>query len=170
VEALQEVPFEVGAKRTVYTIGLVLSTIAFAITAFWVFRHLGFFPPVVLAMVMMAFGAITFAYLLATGPYVFRLDGEGFHDRSGLFQAGRIAWSEIESVTVVKAAGREQIGVLLTPEGLAARGSLVRELMKQLRAETGADIVIAPEAMGPEDAAFHVERLRRLRSGARGTV
>lgn len=155
-------PVEVGTKRTVYTVGLVLSTVAFAITAFWVFRHLGFFPPVVIAMVMMFVGTITFAYLLATGPYMFRLDDEGLHDRSGLFQAGRIAWGEIESVKVVRAAGREQIGLSLTETARARRSSLVQELMHQLRAEAGADIVIVPEAMGPEDASVHVKRLADL--------
>jgi hypothetical protein len=159
-------PLEVGAKRTVYTIGLVLSTVAFAITTFWVFRHLGFFPPVVIAIVMMAGGAVTFAYLLATGPYVFRLDEHGFHDRSGLFQAGRVGWDEIDSVKVVRAAGRDQIGVVLTDAARARRGALVQELMKQLRAEAGADIVIAPEAMGPESASEHVERLEQARRPA----
>jgi hypothetical protein len=160
-------PVEVGPKRKVYRIGLVLSTVAFAITAFWVFAHLGFFPPVVIAMVMMLGGSVTFAYLLATGPYVFRLDDRGLHDRSGLFQAGRVGWDEIEEFKVVRAAGRDQVGLVLTDAARARRGALVQELMRQLRAESGVDVIIAPEAIGAEDAHAHVKRLGELRTLAR---
>ncbi len=160
-------PVEVGPKRKVYTIGLVLSTIAFVITAFWVFLHLGFFAPVVIGMVMMLGGSITFAYLLATGPYVFRLDDQGLHDRSGLFQAGRVGWEEIEALKVVRAAGRDQVGLVLTEAARARRGALVQELMRQLRAESSVDIIIAPEAIGAEEAQAHVARLDELRTRAR---
>jgi hypothetical protein len=114
----------------------------------------------------MATGVVTFAYLLATGPYVFRLDEKGIHDRAGFFQAGRVAWAEIESVKVVRAGGRDQIGLLLTAEARARRSALVQELMHQLRAETGVDVVIVPEAMGPADAAEHVALLERRRRAA----
>ncbi len=157
---------EVGAKRTVYTVGLVVSIIAFAITAGWVLPHLGWFPPVALGAAMMAVGVVTFAYLLATGPYVFRMDEVGIHDRSGLFQAGRVSWREIAEVKVVRASGRDQVGLLLTEEARARRSGLVQELMKGLRNEVGADIVMAPEAMGPESAATHVATLDEARRGA----
>jgi hypothetical protein len=161
---------EVGAKRTVYTIGLVLSVVAFAITAGWVLPHLGFFLPVAVGAAMMAFGAVTFAYLLLTGPYVLRLDEQGIHDRSGVFQAGRVGWDEIEKILVVKAAGRDQVGLLLTDAARARRSSLVQELMKGLRADVGAHVVMAPEAIGPGGAAEHVALLERYRSEARATT
>lgn len=113
----------------------------------------------------MGVGVVTFAYLLATGPYVFRLDEKGIHDRSGIFQAGRVAWDEIAEVKVVRAAGREQIGLVLTEAARARRSALVQRLMEGLRRDTAADIVIAPEAMGPEPADAHVRRLDALRSG-----
>jgi len=157
---------EIGAKRTTYTVGLVVSLVAFAITAGWVFPHLGYFPPVALGAVLMAVGAVTFAYLLATGPYVFRLGERGIHDRSGLFQAGRVGWEEIAEVKVVRASGREQIGLVLTEEARSRRSGLVQELMRGVRQEVGADILIAPEAMGPEAAAEHVLLLESSRREA----
>jgi hypothetical protein len=157
---------EVGGKRTVYTVGLILSVVAFAITAGWVVPHLGWFVPVVLGAALMAAGAVTFAYLLATGPYVFRVDDEGIHDRSGLFQAGHVAWGEIAEVKVVRASGREQLGLLLTDAARARRSRLAQELMRRLREEVGADVVIAPETMGPEPAAKHAELLESRRREA----
>jgi hypothetical protein len=157
---------EVGAKRTVYTIGLVLSIVAFAITAGWVLPHLGFFLPVAIGAVMMGVGAVTFAYLLATGPYVLRLDDQGIHDRSGLFQAGRVGWKEIALVKVVRAAGRDQVGLVLTDEARARRSRFVQELMRQLREELGADVVMAPEAIGGEKAEDHVRLLDEHRKAA----
>jgi hypothetical protein len=161
-------PLEVGGKRLVYTVGLALSIVALAITAGWVLPHLGWFPPVALGAAMMAVGVVTFAYLLATGPYVFRLDEKGIHDRAGLFQAGRVGWAEIEAVKVVRAGGRDQIGLLLTAEARSRRSALVQELMRRLREEAGADVVIVPEAMGPEDAAEHVAALERRRTEGGG--
>jgi hypothetical protein len=94
------------------------------------------------------------------------MDEAGIHDRAGLFQAGRVAWSEIAEVKVVLASGREQVGLLLTDDARARRSALVQELMKGLRGEVGVDIVIAPEAMGPEPAATHVATLDEARRSA----
>jgi len=104
-------PIEIGARRTTYRVGLFMSIVAFAVTAGWVVPNLGLFPPVVALVAMTLVGAVTFAYLLATGPYVFRLDATGVHDRSGVLQAGKLAWEEIEKASVVVATGRAQIGL-----------------------------------------------------------
>jgi hypothetical protein len=158
-------PIEVGGKRLVYTIGLVLSIVALAVGAF-VLSNLGFFPPVALALAMFAMGALVFAWLLATGPYVFRIDAGGIHDRSGPLAAGRVAWDEMEAVRVVVAAGRAQVGLVLKSEARERRGLVARGAMEALRREHGVDFVIPPEAIGPESAEEHVARFERWRGDA----
>jgi hypothetical protein len=138
--------------------------VALLVTGGWVWPNLGYFPPVMIACVLMAIGVVTFAYQLVTGPYVFRLDERGLHDRAGLFQVGQVGWDDLEKATVVIAAGRKQIGILLTPEARARRSAIVRSLMDELRKETGADVVVTPEALGPASAEEHVALLERYRS------
>jgi hypothetical protein len=161
VEEVRRGPLEVGARRTTYTVGLVVSTVAFAVTAFWVFPHLGWFPPVVIGIVLTAIGIATFAYYLATGPYVFRVDEHGLHDRSGVFQAGKLAWVDLVEVKVVVAEGRPQIGLVLKPAARERASLLVSTLMNEHRAAFGADVIVAPEAMGAQPAEEHVATLRR---------
>ena len=156
-------PIVVGLRRRTHVIGLTLSIVALLVTGGWVLPRLGLFPPVVLAVGFMSIGVATFAYQLATGPYVFRLDERGLHDRAGLFQAGRLAWDEIARAAVVVASGREQVGVTLTEAALARRSVMVRELMATLRSSVGADVVIAPEAIGAGPAREHVALIERYR-------
>lgn len=156
-------PIEVGVKRQVFTIGLVLSIAAVA-TGLWVFAHMGFFPPLVVALLFFTTGVLVFARLLITGPYVFRLDDQGFNDRSGALSAGRVAWDELAAVRVVTAEGRPQLGIVLTEEARAARGLLIQGAMSALRQQHGVDFVIPPEAIGPETAEAQAARFDRWRA------
>jgi hypothetical protein len=155
-------PIEVAVKRTTYTVGLVVSAFAFVVCAFWVLPQLGMFPPVVVGAAMTAVGFVTFAYLLATGPYVFRIDARGIHDRSGVGRAGKLAWEDLEDVRVVQSEGRAQIGIVLTAAARERASVFSRGLLDEQRRELGVDVVIVPEAMGPQAAAEHVALLKRF--------
>lgn len=159
-------PIEINVRRTTYTVGLVLSIVAFVVCGFWVLPRLGLFPPVVIGTALTFIGFLTFAYQLATGPYLFRIDDQGIHDRSGAFQAGRVRWDEMTDVRVVIAEGRPQIGIALTDEGRARRSVFMGALMEEQRKQLGVDVVIPPEAMGPETAEQHVALLARIRGSA----
>jgi hypothetical protein len=159
----QKGPIEVGGKRQVYVIGLVLSLVA-VLVGLWVFVHMGFFPPLVLALALFTTGAATFAWLLATGPYVFRIDAAGIHDRSSALGAGRVAWDELESIRVVTADGRPQLGLVLAPAARERRALVVRASMDALRQRHGIDFVIPPEAVGPSSADELAAMLERYRS------
>jgi hypothetical protein len=156
-------PIEVGAKRLVYKIGLVLSIVAVAVGS-WVFFHMGFFPPVALALAMFTFGTFVFAYLLATGPYVFRIDTTGVHDRSSPLSAGRVAWSEIEAWLVVTAEGRGHVGLVLAASARERRGLLAQGSMQAMRQRHGVDFVIPPEAIGAGSAEELVAMLEGFRT------
>lgn len=149
-------------RRTTYSVGLVVSAVACAVCALWVLPQLGPFPPVVVGIALTAIGFVTFAWLLATGPYVFRLDAEGLHDRSGVFQPGKLAWDEIESVKLVEAEGRAHMGLVLKDTARARSSLLLRPVLDEQRARFGADVVISPEAMGPAPASEHVALLQRF--------
>src|SRR4029077_5187721 len=107
----------------------------------WVLPHLGWFPPVAIGAGMMAVGVVTFAYLPAPRPECFRSRAKGIHNRSGFFQAFRVSWEEIQEVKVVRAAGREQVGLVLTDAARARRSAFVQEVMRGLRQQVGADVV-----------------------------
>ncbi|MBI3726484.1 hypothetical protein HY251_21380 [bacterium] len=154
-------PLERGSRRTTDAVGLAASIVALAVTGGWVLPHLGPFPPVVLGVVLTTIGVVTFAYLLATGPYVFRLDERGLHDRSGVFQAARLPWEDLAGAKVVFAEGREQIGLVLTDAGRGRATIFVRRLMDEHRSAFGVDVIVAPEAMGKAPAGEHVSLLRR---------
>ncbi len=156
-------PIEVNVRRTTYTIGLVLSGVAFLVCGFWVLPRLGLFPPVVVGTVLTFIGIVTFAWQLATGPYLFRIDSVGIHDRSGTFQAGRVRWDEMVDVRVVIAEGRPQVGIALTDEGRARRSIFMGALMEEQRKLLGVDVVIPPEAMGPGKTDEYVALLQKIR-------
>jgi hypothetical protein len=154
-------PVIVSQRRTMYTVGLVVSFIALLVTGGWVLPHLGLFPPVVLLVVMTTVGVFTFAYLLATGPYVFKMDEHGIHVRARLMGGGRFAWDDLESAHVVVAEGRGQVGLDLRESALAGRFAISAELLRALKKDAGAHVIFPPEAMGPEPAEKHVATLDR---------